>query len=161
MRMKKIQYSVAMQQNPMNENDPKKAYAKLQLTGIVDIEELAEHINHHNSVFSKGTIVGILTELSTCLRELILQGYKVSLGAIGKFAPTISSKGAQTAKEFSSENITAMDVNFTPGACFDSLLRDAEFEKTTSRKVQAAALAAVNEGATSANWSDEEETSEP
>lgn len=151
--MKKIQYSVAMMQNPMNENDPKKAYANLQQTGVVDIDELAEHINEHNSVFSKGTIVGILTELGVCMRELILQGYKVCLGTIGKFAPSISSKGAKTAKEFSAENIEKMGVNFTPGKSFENLRRDAQFEKTTSRKVQAAALAAVNEGATSADWS--------
>ena len=158
--MKKIQYSVAMMQNPMNENDPKKAYANLQQTGTVDVDELADHINDHNSVFSKGTIVGILTELGVCMRELILQGYKVCLGTIGKFAPTISSKGAKTAKEFSSENIIRMGVNFTPGQSFENLLRDAQFEKTTARKVQAAALAAVNEGATSADWSDTAEAAD-
>ena len=155
--MKKIQYSVAMQKNPLNENDPRRAYAKLQLTGVVSLDELAEHINHHNSVFSKGTIVGILTELGVCMRELILQGYKISLGTIGKFAPAISSKGAESLKSFSSDNIIEMGINFTPGVSFDNLLRDAEFEKTTARKVQAAALAAVIDGATSADWSDEEE----
>ncbi|MBP5771108.1 MAG: DNA-binding protein [Bacteroidaceae bacterium] len=155
--MKKIQYSVAMMKNPMSENDPKKAYANLQQTGVVDIDELADHINDHNSVFSKGTIVGILTELGVCMRELILQGYKVCLGTIGKFAPSITSKGASTVKDFTAENIEKMGVNFTPGKSFDNLRRDAQFEKTTSRKVQAAALAAVNDGATTADWSEKEE----
>ena len=159
--MKKIQYSVAMMQNPMNENDPKKAYANLQQTGTVDIDELAAHINDHNSVFSKGTIVGILTELGVCMRELILQGYKVCLGTIGKFAPTISSKGAKSAKEFTAENIERMGINFTPGKAFENLRRDAQFEKTTSRKAQAAALAAMNEGATSADWSNKPGTTTP
>ena len=75
--MKKIQYSVTMLPNPLHENDPKKAYGNIQLTGVVDIDELAEHISEHNSVYSQGTIVGILTELSVCMRELILQGYKI------------------------------------------------------------------------------------
>ena len=155
--MKKIQYSVAMMKNPMSENDPKKAYANLQQTGVVDIDELADHINDHNSVFSKGTIVGILTELGVCMRELILQGYKVCLGTIGKFAPSITSKGASTVKDFTAENIEKMGVNYTPGKSFDNPRRDAQFEKTTSRKVQAAALAAVNDGATTADWSEKEE----
>jgi predicted histone-like DNA-binding protein len=159
--MKKIQYSVAMMKNPLNDNDPKRAYANLQQTGVVDVDELAGHITDHYSVFSKGTIVGIRTELGVCMRELILQGYKVCLGTIGKFAPTISSKGAESTKAFTSENITRMGINFTPGQSFENLLRDAQFEKTTSRKVQAAALAAVNEGATSADWSDPEEDDEP
>ena len=160
--MKKIQYSVAMMANPMKPEEAKKAYANLQLTGIVDINELAEHITDHNSVFSKGTIVGILTELSVCVRELILQGYKVKLGDIGTFSPSISSQGAKTKDEFSSSNIKEMDVNFQAGIAFDNLRRDAEFERTTTRKAQAAALKAENEGKTTADWTPEpEEEEEP
>ena len=55
--MKKIQYSVHLRlSTPTDKMSEKRAYPKLQLTGIVDIDELAEHIAEHNSVFSKGTI---------------------------------------------------------------------------------------------------------
>ena len=155
--MKKIQYSTAMMANPMKPDEAKKAYANLQLTGIVNINELAEHITEHNSVFSKGTIVGILTELSVCMRELILQGYKVHLGDIGTFAPAITSEGAESKEKFSAQNIKTMGVNFNPGAAFENLRRDAEFEKTTTRKAQAAALAAQMAGQTSADWTEPEE----
>ena len=154
--MKKIQYSTAMMANPMKPEEGKKAYANLQLTGLVDINELAEHIAEHNSVFSKGTIVGILTELSVCMRELILQGYKVILGDIGTFAPSISSDGAESKEKFSAQNIKTMGVNFNVGKAFENLRRDAEFEKTTTRKAQAAALKAENEGLTTADWTAEE-----
>ena len=160
--MKKIQYSVAMMPNPMKPDEAKKAYANLQLTGIVDINELAEHITEHNSVFSKGTIVGILTELAVCMRELILQGYKIELGEIGTFAPSISSQGAKTRDEFSATNIKTMGINFNDGKAFENLRRDAEFERTTTRKAQAAALKAENEGKTTADWTpDPEEEEEP
>ena len=158
--MKKIQYSVGMQPNPLHEDDPKKAYANLQLTGVVSINELADHITEHNSVYSKGTIVGILTELSVCLRELILQGYKIDLGDIGTFAPTIGSKGAVTIKEFTQANIIKMGVNFKPGYALQDLLRDAEFEQTTSRAAQAAALKAQKEGLTTADWTPETDDDE-
>ena len=158
--MKKIQYSTAMMANPMKPEEGKKAYANLQLTGLVDINELAEHIAEHNSVFSKGTIVGILTELSVCMRELILQGYKVILGDIGTFAPSISSDGAESKEKFSAQNIKTMGVNFNVGKAFENLRRDAEFEKTTTRKAQAAALKAENEGLTTADWTAEEEEGE-
>jgi len=160
--MKKIQYSVAMLANPQKPEEAKKAYANLQLTGIVNINELAEHITDHNSVFSKGTVVGVLTELSECMRELILQGYKIQLGDIGSFAPSISSQGAKTRDEFSASNIKEFDVNFNIGKAFDNLRRDAEFEKTTTRKAQAAALKAENEGKTNADWTPEvDEEDEP
>ena len=155
--MKKIQYSVGMQPHPLHEDDPKKAYASLQLTGVISVTELADHITDHNSVYSKGTIVGILTELGVCLRELILQGYKIELGDIGTFAPTIASKGAASIKEFTQANITKMGVNFKPGYALQGLLRDAEFEQTTSRAAQAAALKAQKEGLTTADWTPENE----
>ena len=155
--MKKIQYSTAMMANPVKPEQAPKAYANLQLTGNVDINELAEHITEHNSVFSKGTIVGILTELSVCMRELIIQGYKVELGDLGTFAPSISSEGAASLEKFSASNIKTMGVNYLPGKAFDNLRRDAEFEKTTTRKAQAAALAAQMAGQTSADWTEPEE----
>ena len=154
--MKKIQYSTAMMLNPMKPEEARKAYANLQLTGNVNITELADHITEHNSVFSKGTIVGILTELGVCMRELILQGYKVDLGDIGTFAPSISSEGAVSLDKFSATNIKDMGVNFNPGKAFDNLRRDAEFEKTTTRKAQAAALAAEIAGQTTADWGEGE-----
>ena len=42
--MKKIQYSVGLMVNPQKPEDAKKAYAFLQLTGIVNLLELARHI---------------------------------------------------------------------------------------------------------------------
>ena len=158
--MKKIQYSVAMMKNPAHPEEPRKAYGNLQLTGLVSTDELADHISHHNSVFSKGTIIGILTELGVCMRELILQGYKVILGTLGTFAPGITCEGATTREEFTSSNIKDMAVNYNPGKSFENLRRDAEFEKTTTRKAQAAALKAENEGLTNANWAPEGEEGE-
>ena len=158
--MKKIQYSVAMMANPMNAEEAKKAYANLQLTGVVALTELAEHITEHNSVYSKGTIVGVLTELGVCMRELILQGYKIQLGDIGSFSPTVSSEGIEKKEEFTAQNIKSMSVLFSAGTALQNLRRDAEFEKTITRKAQAAALKAETEGSTVADWTPEEEDSD-
>ena len=155
--MKKIQYSTAMMANPQKPAEAKKAYANIQLTGIVNINELARHIADHNTVFSRGTIVGVLTELSVCMRELILQGYKVQLGDIGTFEPTISSTGAKTKDEFTASNIKSLTVNFRDGVAFENMRRDAEFELTSTRKAQAAALKAEKEGKTAADWTPEPE----
>ncbi len=145
--MKKIQYSVAMMHsNPTDKNSEKKAIAKLQLTGIVGIEEMAEHITEHNSVFSRGTIVGVLAELGSCIREFILQGYKVKLSTLGSFAPSVSSTGADTLDAFTAQNITSMRAIFSPGSDLLNLRAKAEFEKTSPRRAQAATLAAVMAG---------------
>ena len=150
-----------MMANPQKPDEAKKAYANIQLTGIVNINELARHIADHNTVFSRGTIVGVLTELSVCMRELILQGYKVQLGDIGTFEPTISSTGAKTKDEFTAQNIKSLTVNFRDGVAFENMRRDAEFELTSTRKAQAAALKAEKEGKTQADWTPEPEEETP
>ena len=113
--MKPIQYSVTLRPNPQKPEEAKKAYATIQLTGNVDINELAAHIIDHGSVFSKGTIVGVLTDLVICTKELIRQGYKVSFGDLGSFEPSLSSTGAKTKDEFTDANIKEIRVNFNIG----------------------------------------------
>ncbi len=154
--MKKIQYSVALMKNPIHEGDPEKAYANIQQTGVVSLDELAEHITEHNSVFSKGTTVGILTELSGCIRELLLQGYSIDLGDLGRLTPSITSTGATTLKDFTADNIQKVNVKFTNGRALLKLREDAEFEQTTSRAAQAAALKAAKDGLTTADWTPQE-----
>ena len=151
-KMKKIQYSVVMLGNPLHEDDPKKAYAVLQQTGGIDIDELAEHITGHNSVFSRGTIVGVLTEMCDCIRELLLQGYSIELGDLGRFSLSVNNEAADSIEEFTSNNIKAVNVNFNAGTRLQNLRRDAQFEQTTSRAAQAAALKAAKEGKTVADW---------
>ena len=161
--MKKIQYSVAMLANPVKPDEAKKAYASMQLTGVLNINELSKHIQDHNSVFSRGTIVGCITEMVDCIREMLLQGYKIDLGDLGSFVPSLTSLGAKTKDEFTAANIKDLNVNFQIGDGLENLRRDAQFERTISRKAQAAAQKAENEGKTTADWTPEpeEETTEP
>ena len=155
--MKKIQYSVAMLANPVKPDEAKKAYASMQLTGALNINELSKHIQEHNSVFSRGTIVGCITEMVDCIREMLLQGYKIELGDLGSFVPSVTSQGAKTKDEFTAANIKDLNVNFQIGDGLENLRRDAQFERTISRKAQAAAQKAENEGKTTADWTPEPE----
>ena len=160
--MKAIQYSVTLRPNPQKPDEAKKAYATIQLTGNVNINELAAHIIDHGSVFSKGTIVGVLTDLVICTKELIRQGYKVSFGDLGSFEPSLSSTGAKTKDEFTDANIKEIRVNFNKGTGLLDIRRNVALQRTSTRAAQAAALAAENEGKTTADWTPEvEEGDEP
>ncbi len=125
----------------------------IQLTGKYTTKDLCEHIAAHNGIFSRAVVEGVLIQLGSCIRELILQGYSIVLGELGTITPTIKTQGATTRADFSVDDITDMDVNFTPGEVFENLRADAEFEQTSTRAAQAAALAAQKEGLTSADWS--------
>ena len=43
----------------------------------VTFEEFITHKANHHSVFSEGTIRGVLVEMENCLRELLLEGKSV------------------------------------------------------------------------------------
>ena len=148
-----INYSVAMRQNPQHENDPRKAYASLQYAGTVQLEQLAQHILSHGSPYTRDMIVGVATALVDCTREYVTRGFKVDLGDLGTFRITIAQMGANSREEFTSENINDAWVEYTPSGYFVDLSTEIQWNKVSSRKVQAAALKAENEGKTAADWS--------
>lgn len=167
-----IKYSTCMRANPMKPEEPKKAYAMLQSNGVVNLEELSEHIRKHGSVYSEGTILGVLKDMVTCTREALLEGNYVQLGNLGKLKLTISCEGAEAGVDkdgnpvtalqaFTEANIKALNVNFEPGEGLQwNLSQDVDFEFTISRKAQAAAKKAAKEGLTQADWTPEEEEEE-
>ena len=55
-----LKYSLHMQKNPIHPDEPEKAYASLQLNGVLDINALAAHMSNHNSIYSKGTITWVV-----------------------------------------------------------------------------------------------------
>ena len=166
-----LKYSLAMRKNPIHPDEPEKAYASLQLNGVLDINALAAHMANHNSIYSKGTIVGIITDMCHCVKEAITEGNAIELGDLGRFTPSITCEGALpgtdaegnpiTAMEaFTEANIKAVNVNYELGPGLDFKRDDFDFEYTTTRKVQAAAKKAQKKGETSVDWSEEDEGNE-
>lgn len=139
-----INYSVAVRPNRGKDSAeyPKKAYAALQLTDTVTLEEFATHIADHGSVYSRGDVYAILCQEVDCLREMILEGKKVMLGDLGAFYPAVRSVGANSAAEFTASNIKRLTVNWARGQSLSNMVDEATFRVTTSRSVQSAAVAA-------------------
>ena len=141
-----IDYSVYIQANPLNENDAPKAYAKAQMSELMSFQKFVQHISNHNGVFSRGTVRGVILDMCECLVEMLLEGKKVQLGELGNFWVSLESKGAEDATKFTADNITAVNIVFTPGDVFENLRQRAEFNVVTSRKVQAIMLKAEKAG---------------
>ena len=124
------------------------AFAIAQYTDVMNIEKFARHIATHGSVYSRADIAAILYLAVDCMREQLLEGKKIRLGDLGDFAINLTSKGAETADKFSAQNITGVNVVWTPGMEFKDLLADAEFNLVASRNAQAALLKAIKAGQT-------------
>ena len=142
-----IDYSVYLLSNPMSPDDPAKAYATNQMREQWNLEKFSKHIADHNGVYSRGTVKGVISDMCECLVEQLLNGNKIKLGELGDFFISLKSEGAASVKEFTADNIKAVNIVFTPGKDFENIVGSAEFNLVTSRKVQAAALKAVKAGA--------------
>ena len=84
-----------------------KYYARIVSDGTLDVKGLAEHMAKHNTPFSPGTITGILTDAIACIKELALDGKRITLDGLVAIGLSITHKmGAATADEFSvSKNV--------------------------------------------------------
>ena len=125
-----------------------RAYAIAQYADVMTIEKFAKHISTHGCAYSRADICAILYMAVDCMREQLLEGKKIRLGDLGDFSVSLTSKGAETAKAFTAQNITGVNVVWDCGQEFKNLLADAEFNLVASRSAQAAVLKAVKAGST-------------
>ena len=143
-----INYSVYMMRNPLDEEASEKAYARAQMSESMTFDKFVKHIADHNGVYSRGTVQGVVLDMCECLVEMLLNGNKVQLGALGDFWISLSSTGAETMEAFTAANITGINVIFTPGTDFEGLISRAQFNPVASRLAQAATLKAEKSGET-------------
>ncbi len=128
-------------------------FATAQYTEVMTIEKFARHIADHGTTYSRADIMAILYMAVDCMREQLLEGKKIRLGELGDFSLSLSSKGAETAEKFCSQNIQRVTVCWEPGSEFRNLLADAEFNLVATRSAQAAVLKAIKEGKTNVDIS--------
>ena len=88
-----------------NEDSPAfgKWYAYPLIEECVDLDGLAEHMSNHNTPFSKGAIKGVLADMVSCIKELLLEGKNVKIADLAIFSLGIKNVpgGAETEKDFS------------------------------------------------------------
>ena len=87
-------------------------YARPVINETLDIDALSKHMSKHNTPFSPGVIKGVLSEMVTCIKELILDGKNVKLDDLAIFSVGIvSDHGAASAQEFKvSENVKGLKL---------------------------------------------------
>lgn len=65
----------------------------------IELEELAAHMASHNTPYSKGAILGMLTDAAACTKELLLLGKNVKFADIAIFSLGLKVKGGAPTKE--------------------------------------------------------------
>ena len=131
--------------NPIHPKKGSLAYAKAQVNEVLSFRKFVQHIADHGG-YTRGKVKGVLSDMCTCLVEMLLEGKKVQLDELGDFWISLSSDGAESCEKFTANNIKAVNIVFTPGVDFENLLSKAEFETVASRSAQSATLKAEKTG---------------
>ena len=134
-----INYSIGKAYRPVYEDYVYRARA--QYTDIMDLDGFAEHLTSHGCVYSKGDVLAICTMIVSCIRELLLEGYRIQFGDLGTFYVTLSSESTSTYAEFTASNITGVNARLALGDDFDDMIDDASFNHVMTKEEAAIAEA--------------------
>lgn len=132
------------QNNNRESNAYGKYYARVAHEEMIELEELAEHMSGHNSVFSKGTIQGLLTDMVGCIKELVLDGKKVKLDDLAIFsAGIVPNGGADSEEAFSvQDNVKGIRLRCrATGSLSNKKLNASDFHLQKATKVKATSSA--------------------
>ena len=70
-----IKYSYVPRSSNLSDADAKwLIYAAAQSTETINLQQIARHLSSHNSPFSEGTIIGLLTDFQKCIVEHLKRG---------------------------------------------------------------------------------------
>ncbi len=151
-----------------------KYYARVEYKGTIGMRELADHMHHHNTAFSKGIIIGVLAELVDCIKELALLGYVVKIDDLGLFKTSVDAngltleqgakitagRGAQRTDEELAQNIAVQQfavgavkliMQATGETTIDNMNRDATLSFTSKTKAMIKSLTGNESDAPSLN----------
>ena len=123
-----INYVLVERGNPQKPEEPKKFYAQAKSTGSVTLKELGKEITQRSTVNHADTLA-VLEALTQVLADNLSAGKIVRLGDFGTFQIAITSDGAETEKEFTSNLVKKPKVAFRAGNDLKDMLKVLKYEK--------------------------------
>ena len=73
-----------------------KLYARVSYKQTLSIQDMAHHMAEHNTAFSEGSILGVLTDFVHCVREMVLNGNTVKIDNLAIIKATVTANGLET-----------------------------------------------------------------
>ena len=73
-----------------------KYYARVSYKQTMGVQEMAHHMAEHNTMFSEGSITGILIDFVKCVREMVLMGNTVKIDNLAIFKATVEANALET-----------------------------------------------------------------
>ena len=87
-----------------------KLYARVSYKQTLSIQDMAKHMAEHNTIFSEGSILGVLTDFIRCVREMVLNGNTVKLDNLAIFKATVEANGLETLYDAASDKVATATI---------------------------------------------------
>ena len=87
-----------------------KLYARVSYKQAMDIHDMAHHMAEHNTAFSEGLIVGVLTDFVKCTREMVLSGNTVKVGNLAIFKATVEANALDTLYDAEQDKVASATI---------------------------------------------------
>ena len=94
-----------------------KYYARVSYKQTMGVQDMAHHMAEHNTMFSEGSITGILIDFVKCVREMVLMGNTVKIDNLAIFKATVEANGLETLYDAEQDKVAQASIgNLTEGA---------------------------------------------
>ena len=94
-----------------------KYYARVSYKETMSVQDMAHHMAEHNTMFSEGSICGILIDFVKCVREMVLMGNTVKIDNLAIFKATVEANGLETLYDAEQDKVAQATMGtLAPGA---------------------------------------------
>ena len=132
-----------------NKNSKSAAYGKFFAYPVIEetinLDALAEHMSNHNTPYSKGAIKGMLTDMVSCIKELLLEGKNVKIADLAIFSLGIKNNGGAVSEEAFTVSKNIKGVKLRARATGELIAKNLNLEATL-KKASATTKVAGNGG---------------
>ena len=87
-----------------------KLYARVSYKQAMTIQDMARHMAEHNTVFSEGSILGVLTDFVKCVREMVLMGNTVKINNLAIFKATVEANALEVLYDAEQDKVALASI---------------------------------------------------
>ena len=91
-----------------------KLYARVSYKQTLSVQDMARHMSEHNTMFSEGSITGILIDFVNCVREQVLSGNTVKIDNLAIFKATVEANALETLYDAENDKVASATMGTLP-----------------------------------------------
>ena len=91
-----------------------KTYARVSYKQTLSVQDMAKHMSEHNTMFSEGSITGILIDFVKCVREQVLNGNTVKIDNLAIFKATVEANPLEVLYDADTDKVASATIGTLP-----------------------------------------------